>query len=197
MKFFHAGMHLVVATFLASLTGCSDSGNDPATTTGTGTGTGSGTATKTTTTTTAKLFINELQPSNQDTITDDNGKASDWIEIHNPGATAVDLKGYSIGDSTTKQVIGDTLSVPAGGFVLLWADDSTGKGPDHLGFKLSAKGGDSLTLTDPSGKAVDTVSFGVATAQNTYARFPDGSGAFIWCDKPTPATTNGSACGSP
>ena len=191
MKSIHAGMSLVLATLLTSLAGCGDSS-----TTTTDTTTGTATATKTSTTT-AKLAINELQPSNKDTITDDKGKASDWIEIYNPEVVAVDLKGYTIGDSGTKQLIAGSLSVPAGGFVLLWADDSTGQGPNHLGFKLSAKGGDSLTLTDPTGKAVDTVSFGVATGQNVYARFPNGTGAFVWCDKPTPGAGNGVACGTP
>ena len=188
MQSIHAGMSLVLATLLASL-GCSGSDDAPASSTGTNT--------TTNTTTAAKLVINELQPSNKDTITDDKGKASDWIEIYNPGTMAADLNGYSIGDSATKQLIAGSLPVPAGGFVLLWADDSSGQGPSHLGFKLSAKGGDSLTLTDPNGKAMDTVSFGVVTGQNVYARFPDGTGAFAWCDKATPSAANGSACGTP
>jgi hypothetical protein len=40
----------------------------------------------------ARLFINELQPSNQDTITDEVGDSDDWIEIYNDSDTAVDMK---------------------------------------------------------------------------------------------------------
>jgi hypothetical protein len=156
-----------------------------------------GTSSSTGTTTAVKLVINELQPANKDTLTDEKGDADDWIEIYNPGDVTVDLKGYVVGDSSNKQVIPGTLPVPAGGYVLLWADDSPSQGNAHLGFKLSASAGDAVTLTDPAGKIIDTITFGVATDQNVYARFPSGTGSFAWCDKPTPGAGNGSACGTP
>ncbi|MBN2573419.1 MAG: hypothetical protein JXP73_02525, partial [Deltaproteobacteria bacterium] len=65
---------------------------------------------------------------------------------------------------------------------------------NHLGFKLSASRGDEVALKDKTGRTVDSVSFGAATGQNTYARFPDGTGAFAWCAAPTPGASNGSAC---
>lgn len=165
-----------------------------------GTPTGGTTATVSTSSalpTTARLVINELQPANKDTITDENGDADDWIEIYNPEATAVDLRGYAFGDSANKQVVDGSLPVPAGGYVLIWADDSPSQGSAHLGFKLSAKKGDTLTLADPSGKIVDTVTFGAATDQDVYARFPSGTGVFTWCAQASPGVANGSACGVP
>jgi hypothetical protein len=145
----------------------------------------------------AKLLINELQPSNQDTVTDDHGDADDWIEIYNAGTSEVDLKGLVLSDSKTSQTIAGTLTIQAGGYVLLWADDSPAQGASHLGFKLSATKGDSVTIADQHGNVLDTVSFGASVGQNVYARFPNGSGAFSWCDRPTPGASNGSACGVP
>ena len=145
----------------------------------------------------AKLFINELQPSNQDTVTDDHGDADDWIEIYNADTSTVDLKGFVVSDSGTSQTLTGTLTIQAGGYVLLWADDSPAQGASHLGFKLSATKGDSVTIADQHGNVLDAVSFGASVGQNTYARFPNGSGAFSWCDKPTPGASNGSACGAP
>jgi hypothetical protein len=142
-----------------------------------------------------KLFINELQPSNQDVIKDEHGEADDWIEIFNPGGTAVDLQGFRVADSSgTSQVIAGPLVVQPGGFVLLWADDSPSQGAAHLGFKLGAKKGDALILTDPDGQALDSVSFSKGEGQSSYARYPDGTGAFAWCTVPTPGTSNGAAC---
>jgi hypothetical protein len=145
-----------------------------------------------------RLFINELQPSNQDTITDENGEADDWIEIFNAGDSPVDMHGLVLADSSgTSQVIAGSVIVAAGAFQLLWADDSPSQGPNHLGFKLSGKSGDKVTLKDGSGRTLDTITFGPTTGQDTYARFPDGTGAFAWCTAPTPGASNGSACGVP
>lgn len=142
----------------------------------------------------AKLMINELQAANKDTITDEHGDADDWIEIYNSGNQEVDLKGFAISDSGKKQTIGGTLLVEAGGFVLLWADDSPSQGVSHLGFKLSASAGDSVTLADGAGKVIDTISFGPTPDHESYARHPDGTGPFVWCQSPTPGASNGSTC---
>jgi hypothetical protein len=146
----------------------------------------------------SNLFINELQPSNQDTISDENGEMDDWIEIFNAGANPVDMLGLSFTDSSgTSRLLTTSIVVPAGAFHLFWADDSPGQGPSHLGFKLGAKKGDSITLKDSAGKTIDSVAFGPATGQNTYARFPDGTGSFAWCGAPTPGASNGAACLAP
>lgn len=42
--------------------------------------------------------ISELLASNQDGLVDEDGDASDWIEIHNSGAVDVDLGGYYLTD---------------------------------------------------------------------------------------------------
>ena len=142
----------------------------------------------------ATLHINELQPSNQDTVTDEHGDADDWLEIYNSGSAAVDLKDYAFSDgSGLQQTIQGTLSVPTGGYVLLWADGSPSQGVNHLGFKLKASG-DQVSFKDAYGRTVDSVIFGSATGQNSYARYPEGAGAFSWCGKPTPGVSNGSAC---
>jgi hypothetical protein len=142
----------------------------------------------------ATLHINELQPSNQDTITDEQGDADDWLELYNSGSEAVDLKDYAFSDgSGLQQTIKGSLVVPAGGYLLLWADGSTSQGANHLGFKLKASG-DQVSFKDTYGRTVDSVVFGSATGQNSYARYPDGAGAFSWCAKPTPGVSNGAAC---
>jgi hypothetical protein len=144
----------------------------------------------------SKLFINELQPSNKDTITDEKGEADDWIEIVNLGGEPVDMRGFTLADSSgTTQVISGSIVVSADAFQLFWADDSPSQGANHLGFKLGAKAGDKVVLRDSSGKTLDEVSFGPAVGHESYARFPDGSGAFAWCDAPTPGASNGALCG--
>jgi hypothetical protein len=49
----------------------------------------------------AQIVLNELEARNLGTIKDEDGDASDWIEIYNAGATAVNLQGYSLGDKSS------------------------------------------------------------------------------------------------
>ena len=145
----------------------------------------------------ARLFINELQPSNQDTVSDEVGDFDDWLEIYNDSDTAIEMQGYSFSDSSgVSQTLTGSVLVQARAFQIFWADGSPGQGPNHLGFKLSASG-DKVTVKDTTGRTVDDVVFGAATGQSTFARFPTGAGAFAWCTAPTPGVTNGSACGVP
>jgi len=146
----------------------------------------------------ARLFINELQPSNQDTVSDEVGDFDDWIEIYNDSDIVIEMQGYSFSDSSgLSQAITGAVVVQPRAFKLFWADDTPGQGANHLGFKLSASKGDTVTLKDTTGRKVDSVTFGPATGQNTYARFPDGTGAFAWCAAPTPGASNGVACAAP
>jgi hypothetical protein len=147
---------------------------------------------------TARLVINEVQPKNKTTITDEHGDTSDWIEIYNAGTAAVDLKGFSLSDSKTPSPITGSVPLGAGAYVLLWADGKSTRGPNHLTFKLGGTKGDSVTISDPFGNDLDEVSFGVDAGEDfSYARFPNLTGAFAWCGTPTPGLPNGSGCGVP
>ena len=47
----------------------------------------------------AEPLISEIMASNTKTLADQNGAFSDWIELHNPEAAAVDLAGWYLADS--------------------------------------------------------------------------------------------------
>ncbi len=42
--------------------------------------------------------ISEFMASNDKTLTLANGDSPDWIEIHNPGASVIDLSGWHLTD---------------------------------------------------------------------------------------------------
>ena len=46
-----------------------------------------------------QVVINEILASNRFTNVDEDGDSSDWIELHNPGLTTVDITGYSLSDN--------------------------------------------------------------------------------------------------
>jgi hypothetical protein len=100
-------------------------------------------------------IITEFMASNEDTILDGNGRASDWIEIYNPSRAAVDLSGWHLSDAPgnlTKWTFPD-VSIEAGGYLLVFA--SGNNAPDaagylHTNFQLDANG-DYLALVKPDG----------------------------------------------
>ncbi|MFO0756513.1 MAG: lamin tail domain-containing protein [Byssovorax sp.] len=121
-----------------------------------------------------ELCINELMPLNMSTIVDEKGAYGDWIELHNPTDSAIDLSGWSITDDLlipAKNPFPMGLSIPKHGFLLLWADEKVPLGPKHLGFKLSASGG-AVGLYGPNGES-NIISYGDTAADIAYARKPD------------------------
>jgi hypothetical protein len=133
----------------------------------------------------------------------------DWIELYNASEHDAHLAGYFITDNKNrpfKQVLPPEAVVPAHGFLVLFADNQPGEGPLHLAFALSGVGGESVYLADPRGNLLDGTDLPATPGgdagdppDHSYARFPDGSGAFQWCGAfgMTPGESNGSACADP
>ncbi|GAB2851675.1 InlB B-repeat-containing protein [Hymenobacter ruber] len=152
------------------------------------------------------LFINEFLASNT-TIPDEFGEFDDWIEIYNNNTTPVDIGGFYITDDLTnpaKYQIPTTnpaqTTIPAKGFLLLWADDQLAQGVRHISPKLSA-GGEQIGLYQPNGTtvtALDTYTFGAQVSDVSVGRVQDGAATFVSFTTPTPnATNNGTATNPP
>jgi spore coat protein CotH len=141
------------------------------------------------------LYINEFMASNKTTLVnpDDTSAYDDWIEIYNPGTSDVDMGGMYLTDNLsnpTKWQIPSGVVIPAGGYLLFWADEKTTLGSLHAGFKLSADGEEiGLYMSDGS-TAIDTLSFGAQTADVSYGRNPDGSSSWTTFSTPTPGKSN-------
>jgi hypothetical protein len=158
----------------------------------------------------AQVRITEFLADNVSTNPDmyDFDDFSDWIELHNEGSSTIDLSGYSLTgnlNNPKKSIIPSGVSIPAGGYLLFWADKHNSipgtpeKRPDdqesayttkyyHCDFKLD-KEGEQVGLFDPDGKVVDSITFGPQLADVSMGRNPaDGS----WCyfDRPTPGAPN-------
>ncbi len=145
------------------------------------------------------IVINEWMASNTSFLIDPtDGTFDDWFELYNAGPTAVDLTGYSLADRvddrTAQWRIPAGHSVPANGFLLVWADEDPGQNgptePDlHAGFKLSQPGED-IALFAPDGRLVDAVRFTGQTNNISQGRWPDGAAAIHFMPAPTPRAAN-------
>jgi hypothetical protein len=143
------------------------------------------------------LFVNEILASNLTGTTDPNGEYDDWIEIFNPGDSPVDVGGMYVTDDLTvhdKWRIPTTdaaaSTVPAHGYLVLWADSQPEQGVTHVFFKLSASG-ESVGLYTAAGETINEVTFGAQTTDVSQARVPDGSVSWAFLTTPTPGATNG------
>ncbi|MGC3961266.1 MAG: lamin tail domain-containing protein [Verrucomicrobiota bacterium] len=98
----------------------------------------------------------------------------DWIELYNKSSTApVALQGVYLVTSNAIHRITSLSFIAPLSYVQLFADE--GVGPDHLDFKLSASG-ETLTLADSTGGAIQSISFGTQTEGVSQGRWPNGTG---------------------
>ena len=137
------------------------------------------------------LVVNEfLASSTGASLRDEAGDADDWIEIHNPTAAAVSLAGYTLTDdlAAPAQWAFPDVQIPAGGYLVVWADNEPAEGPLHATFKLSASG-EAVGLFQ-GGAEVDAVTFGAQATDVSSGRSPDATGPFILFGVPTPGAMN-------
>ncbi|HEX8299511.1 MAG TPA: CotH kinase family protein [Rubricoccaceae bacterium] len=137
------------------------------------------------------LVVNEFMASSTGAaLRDEAGDADDWIEIHNPTAAPVALLGYTLTDdlaNPAKWAFPD-VSIPAGGYLIIWADDEAAEGPLHAAFKLGASG-EAVGLFR-TGVQADAVTFGAQTIDVSTGRSPNATGPFITFGQPSPGAAN-------
>ena len=152
----------------------------------------------------AQVTINEFMASNETTVADGAGEFDDWIEVYNPGPTPVDLAGYYLSDDPDDPLAWQipatdpaATTMPAGGFLLLWADKDEDQGATHLGFKLSGDG-ETISLTAPDGLTlVDEYAYGPQLGDVSLGRLPGDPGAWDAFAVPTPGAPNDTPPGAP
>lgn len=137
------------------------------------------------------LYINEFMADNDNTIADELGNYSDWVELYNGDTEAVFLADYYLTDKLDNP---DKWQMPEmylqpGEFVLFWADDNPTYGDRHTNFKLS-KGGEAIGIYNGMGAVVDEISFGAQESDVSYGRLPDGDSNWIFFTATTPGESN-------
>jgi len=145
------------------------------------------------------VFINEWLADN--TLFDDPDEPGpnfeDWFELYNPGDTTVDLSGFYLTDTNANKTqfqIPNGTVIPAGGFLLVWADGEPGQNTSnridlHANFNLRASG-EFIGLYGPDGSPIDEVTFGAQANNVSQGRWPDGAANHYFMNTPTPKAAN-------
>jgi len=141
-----------------------------------------------------KICINEISTSNTQ-YADEEGESDDWIELYNGHPFDVNIGGYYLTNDLLDRLkcriptkIPELTTIPARGFLLFWADNTSEQGVRHLDFKLSGNG-EELGLINPDLTILDSLSFGEQYSNSCLARYPDGSATWITLPL-TPENTN-------
>ncbi len=141
------------------------------------------------------LLINEFQSKNAFTVTDDFGEYDDWIEIKNLTSQEINLNGYFISDDWSMKSkfqlssSGDELIIPAGGYLILWADDDESQGADHLSFNISGNAG-LIALFSPSLQMIDSINYAGQYMDVSMGRVPEFPYSWKFFQHPTPGQQN-------
>jgi hypothetical protein len=91
----------------------------------------------------------------------------------------------------TKWQVPTGVTIPAGGYLLFWADANSSAGSRHASFTLAAAGG-TVALYDIDGiTRIDTVTYGAQTTNVSWGRYPNGSGSWQALTTITPEGSNG------
>ena len=123
------------------------------------------------------LIISEFMAANSNTVYDEDGASSDWIEVYNASTASIDLAGYRLTDDAgdLNKWTFPSMVLPANGYLLVFASGKDRTNPAqtlHTNFEL-AGGGEYLGLIAPDDTVVheyapafpaqiENVSYGVA-----------------------------------
>lgn len=132
------------------------------------------------------LAINDFGQQNEYT------ESTDWIELYNTSSTSVSLYGLFLSDDTDnlmKYAFPSGTSIPANGFLAVWADEDASGTYLHANFKLAGSG-EKVILSDYTGNILDSITFGQQTADVSVGRCPDGTGSFDTISSPSFLASN-------
>lgn len=140
------------------------------------------------------IVINEIMASNTQTIVDpDSSQYADWIEVYNSDASQVDLGGNFLTDDFAmpqKWQIPAGASIPAGGYLIIWADGADLHDAGiHTNFKLN-NGGEAVGLFSKDGAVLDTVTFKSQVRDVSYGRNRNSPNNWLYFEQPTPNKAN-------
>ena len=140
------------------------------------------------------VLITEFMASNSATLSDEDGDSSDWLELHNPTGSTVDLTGWYLTDDVgvkTKWTF-PAVSLPADGYLVVFASGKDKTTSElHTNFSLKASG-EYLALVEPDGTTIAWQYSPEFPEQNTDVSYGlDATLQEVYFATPTPGAPNG------
>jgi len=130
----------------------------------------------------SSVVINEFMTSNSAGAKDEANEYEDWIELHNKTDKTVDVGGYYLTDNSSwlqKWKFPTGVTIPAKGYLIVWADEDASQGKTHANFKLSASN-EQIVLSNASMQILDSLSYSNQRSNVSYSRTPNATGNFAF-----------------
>ena len=147
----------------------------------------------------ADIVITEFMASNHADIQDEDGNFSDWIEIHNPTDSAINLDGWYLTDD--REFLSrwrfPAITVGARGYRIIFASEKNRRvagGELHTNFRLEREG-EYLAVVKPDGTTVSfhyTTKYPQQFSDVSYGLKAENVGQRFYYTNPSPARQNGS-----
>jgi hypothetical protein len=139
--------------------------------------------------------ITELMARNANTLADRDGEYPDWLEVHNPKASSIQLGGYYVTDdaSDLKKWQFPATTLNAGAYMVVFASkkDRRVSGVElHTNFNLAGIG-EYLALVKPDGTTVVSEFAPNYPEQRTGYSYGSVGAQLLYFPTPTPRAANG------
>ncbi|MBN2507232.1 MAG: lamin tail domain-containing protein [Verrucomicrobia bacterium] len=148
------------------------------------------------------VYLNEVQPLNLTGPADDFGEREPWIELHNAGASPLELGHLSLASQFTNLLewtFPTGAVIPPGAYGLVWADaqpDQTTDADWHSNFRLSPTHGAVVLSLAVSNTVVvlDYLAYLNVPADRSFGAWPEDQTSYrTTFHYPTPLNTNNPA----
>ena len=140
------------------------------------------------------LYINEFMARNDSTYVDEEGDYDDWLEIYYGGNGSIDLSGFFLTDNAgnlSKWMFPHETIISSSEFLLVWCDEEQDEGELHTNFRLNFDGEFIALVASDGLTIIDSISFGIQTADISFGRVPDGNTSWQALPVPSPNSSNG------
>jgi len=131
-----------------------------------------------------KLVISEVMTKNTGVYVNENAEIADYVEIYNGTSKTINLDGYGLSDRKDKiKWAFSNVTIAPGEYLVVALTGKLEEG-NNASFKLSAKGGENIILTNPSGKVIDALETVSLSSNQAMIRDNDGSWKVVECGTP-------------
>ncbi len=116
------------------------------------------------------VILNEIMTVNGGAV-NHGGTFPDWIELHNPGGSPVNITGWSLSDDgDARKFVFPSTTLPANSYLTVWCDAITNLTPGlHTGFSLD-KDGETISFYDANTNRIDALTYGLQLTNYSVGR---------------------------